>query len=110
MGKRGGKRVCRSRYTIRTYTNLKQGGGRGRGGFGRGGGGGPHPRRNNERTNKADIDRHNEKFERYYNELDLVPKEDQEIFWATMRRDLPNSFRFTGSKAWVRHCFHPDLS
>ena len=49
--------------------------------------------------NKADVDRHNEKYERYYNELGLVPNDDREDFWAAMRRDLPNSFRFTGSKA-----------
>ena len=49
--------------------------------------------------NKADVDRHNEKYERYYDELGLVPKDDREDFWEAMRRDLPNSFRFTGSKA-----------
>lgn len=40
-----------------------------------------------------------DKFEGYYNDLGLVPKEDQDGFWEAMRRDLPNSFRFTGSKA-----------
>ena len=49
--------------------------------------------------NKADVDRHNDKYERYYNELGLVPTDDREDFWQAMRRDLPNSFRFTGSKA-----------
>lgn len=49
--------------------------------------------------NKADVDRHNEKYERYYNELGLVANDDREEFWVAMRRDLPNSFRFTGSKA-----------
>lgn len=49
--------------------------------------------------NKADVDRHNDKYERYYNELGLVPNDDREDFWEAMRRDLPNSFRFTGSKA-----------
>ena len=74
-------------------------GGRGRGGFGRGGEG-PH-RGHRERTNKADIDRHNEKYEKYYNELEIVPKGEQAEFWDAFRRDLPNSFRFTGSKACV---------
>lgn len=49
--------------------------------------------------NKADVDRHNDRYERYYNELGLIPKDDREGFWEAMRRDLPNSFRFTGSKA-----------
>lgn len=49
--------------------------------------------------NKADVDRHNDKYERYYNELGLIPNDDREDFWEAMRRDLPNSFRFTGSKA-----------
>jgi multisite-specific tRNA:(cytosine-C5)-methyltransferase len=49
--------------------------------------------------NKADIDRHNAKYEQYYNELDLVQKNQVEEFWDAFRRDLPNSFRFTGSKA-----------
>ena len=43
--------------------------------------------------------RRNDKFEGYYNDLGLVPQEDQDVFWEAMRRDLPNSFRFTGSKA-----------
>jgi multisite-specific tRNA:(cytosine-C5)-methyltransferase len=50
-------------------------------------------------VNKADVDRHNDRYERYYNELGLIPKDDREEFWEAMRRDLPNSFRFTGSKA-----------
>ncbi|RMZ87439.1 hypothetical protein DV736_g5334, partial [Chaetothyriales sp. CBS 134916] len=80
MGKRGGfKKV-----------------GRGRGG-GSGGGGDRGPRRDN-RTDKASIVRRNEKFEHYYNSLGVVPNDDKEDFWAAMQRDLPNSFRFTGSK------------
>ena len=49
---------------------------------------------------KALIHRHNDKFEQYYDYLELVPKEEQDDFWEHMRRDLPNSFRFTGSKAY----------
>ncbi|KAJ9325450.1 hypothetical protein DTO027B5_5011 [Paecilomyces variotii] len=70
MGKRGGKRS-------------------GRGG-GRGGGG--------QRSSWRDIERHNEKFENYYNELGIIPEEEKEAFWEALRRDLPNSFRFTGSR------------
>ncbi|KAJ5217781.1 uncharacterized protein N7469_011406 [Penicillium citrinum] len=70
MGKRGGKKFNRG---------------------GRGGGGGG-------RTNWSEITRSNEKLERYYNELGIVPEEEKEEFWAAIRRDLPNSFRFTGSR------------
>ncbi|KAJ5819518.1 Methyltransferase (Ncl1) [Penicillium riverlandense] len=45
-----------------------------------------------------DIPKTNEKLERYYNEPGIIPEEDREEFWTTMRRDLPNSFRFTGSR------------
>lgn len=58
---------------------------------GRGGGGGG-------RTNWSEIARTNEKLERYYNELAIVPEEEKDEFWAAIRRDLPNSFRFTGSR------------
>jgi len=40
-------------------------------------------------------------FEKYYNELGIVASEEYEEFWATLRRELPNSFRFTGSKGYV---------
>ena len=40
----------------------------------------------------------NEAYERYYNSLNLVPAGEKDAFWAALRRDLPNSFRFTGSK------------
>ncbi|KAF9890345.1 hypothetical protein FE257_006011 [Aspergillus nanangensis] len=60
---------------------------------GRKGGGG-----RGQRQNWQDLPRTNEKFERYYNEQGLVSAEDQEEFWNALRRDLPNSFRFTGSR------------
>lgn len=73
MGKMGGKK-----------------GGRGRGGGGWHNQGG--------RAEYQDIPRTNAKFEKYYNELGIVPKEEYGEFWKVLRRDLPNSFRFTGSK------------
>ena len=62
------------------------------------------PRRNagghsDERQPKRDVERHNERYRKYYDGLDLVPEEEREAFWAYMKKDLPNSFRFTGSKA-----------
>ncbi|CAG8923966.1 unnamed protein product [Penicillium salamii] len=60
---------------------------------GRGGGGATRTR-----SQWNDIAKDNEKFERYYNEPEFLPEEERELFWATMRKDLPNSFRFTGSR------------
>ena len=43
----------------------------------------------------------NEKLERYYNEAGLVDQDEKDDFWAALKRDLPNSFRFAGSKGSV---------
>jgi multisite-specific tRNA:(cytosine-C5)-methyltransferase len=32
--------------------------------------------------------------------MGIVPEEEKEEFWTAMRRELPNSFRFTGSKGY----------
>ncbi|OAP56493.1 hypothetical protein AYL99_09672 [Fonsecaea erecta] len=80
MGKRGGKKGNR-------------------GGGGGSGGGGPRPQPDNRRNNRLNISRCNDKFEHYYSQLDIVPVEERDAFWEAMRRDLPNSFRFTGSRA-----------
>ncbi|PYH97919.1 S-adenosyl-L-methionine-dependent methyltransferase [Aspergillus ellipticus CBS 707.79] len=58
----------------------------------RGGGGG------RERQNWQAVARENEKFESYYNNQGFIPEEEREAFWDAIRRDLPNSFRFTGSR------------
>ncbi|CAD0027396.1 unnamed protein product [Aureobasidium pullulans] len=67
-------------------------------GKGRGGGG------NNwstERKSYAEVPKVNEQFERLYNDLNIVPEgEEREQFWAALRRELPNSFRFCGSKGY----------
>ena len=45
------------------------------------------------------MNKRNDKFERFYNTLDIVPEgSEREAFWTALRRELPNSFRFTGSK------------
>ncbi|EED22293.1 methyltransferase (Ncl1), putative [Talaromyces stipitatus ATCC 10500] len=46
----------------------------------------------------TDTPKTNEKYESYYNDHGLIPKEEQDAFWAALRRELPNSFRFTGSR------------
>ncbi|KAI2790895.1 Multisite-specific tRNA:(cytosine-C(5))-methyltransferase [Penicillium oxalicum] len=71
----------------------KRGGRKGNRG-GRGGGGG----RSERSTNWQDISRTNEKLEKYYNEPEFIPEEEKEEFWNAIKRDLPNSFRFTGSR------------
>ncbi|KAL4895784.1 S-adenosyl-L-methionine-dependent methyltransferase [Aspergillus ambiguus] len=70
MGKRGGRK----------------GGGRG---------GGP---RSQQRQSWSELPRANAKFEHFYNEQGFIPEEEREEFWNTLRRDLPSSFRFTGSR------------
>ena len=67
----------------------------------RGGGRSGQSRGGTERTPKKDVVRYNEKYCKYYDSLNLVPKEEKEALWKFMGRDLPNSFRFTGSKASV---------
>ena len=78
------------------------GGGRGgpfsRGG-GRGGGGSGGGQRWGSRRPASDIERSNKTYEDYYNGLGIVPDSERESFWEAMRSDLPNSFRFTGSRS-----------
>lgn len=42
--------------------------------------------------------RNNPRFENYYNNLDIIDEEERPDFWNSMRSDLPNSFRFAGSR------------
>jgi multisite-specific tRNA:(cytosine-C5)-methyltransferase len=74
------------------------------GGGGRGGG-------RAQRQNWADLPRTNAKFEQFYNEQGFIPEEEKEEFWNALRRDLPNSFRFTGSRGYViQKIFPADLT
>jgi multisite-specific tRNA:(cytosine-C5)-methyltransferase len=83
----------------RTNQNQGRGGGRGRGkGRGRGGGGGGNRNGWDDRSGYKEIEKKNELFERYYNELNLVEGDERSEFWTALRRELPNSFRFAGSK------------
>ena len=47
------------------------------------------------------VEKHNEKLERYYNGVLSLPEEEKLGFWAALRRELPNSFRFAGSKGYA---------
>ena len=72
----------------------------GRGG-GRGGGGGGQ---RSVRTDYSEVPKANAQYEQYYNELGLVEEAEREDFWTALRRELPNSFRFTGSKGYSISC------
>ncbi|KAI9892011.1 MAG: regulator of (H+)-ATPase in vacuolar membrane [Vezdaea aestivalis] len=63
-------------------------------GRGRGGGGGWQ----NQRVDYKQIPRENAKLQSYYDGLLGLSEEERAEFWAALKRDLPNSFRFCGSK------------
>ncbi|KAG4430162.1 hypothetical protein IFR05_014356 [Cadophora sp. M221] len=78
----------------------KGGRGRGRGGGGRGRGGRDN-RRGGGEDNRVSFDKvpkHNERLERYYNTVLRISNEERGDFWDALKRELPNSFRFAGSK------------
>ena len=60
------------------------------------GGGGQRP----QRTDYTEVPKQNDLFEDYYNELSIVQNSELGEFWSALRRDLPNSFRFTGSRGY----------
>ncbi|KAI0132157.1 NOL1/NOP2/sun family protein [Xylariales sp. AK1849] len=80
MGRRGGRK----------------GGNRGhRGGGGGGGGGGD---RAPPYRSYTEIVKEHEKLERFYNTILPLDDAEKEQFWEALKLDLPNSFRFCGSK------------
>ncbi|RBR07931.1 uncharacterized protein FIESC28_10445 [Fusarium coffeatum] len=66
----------------------KRGGGGGRGGARDSGGWRDYPA----------IPKENEKLQRFYDTLLQLPEEEKNAYWEALRRELPNSFRFCGSK------------
>jgi multisite-specific tRNA:(cytosine-C5)-methyltransferase len=78
-----------------------QGGGRGRGrGNSRGKGQNRSNNRDFGRTEPwSDIKRENELYETYYRQGGFLEEEEFDTMWKHMATDLPNSFRFTGTKA-----------
>ncbi|KAG6036508.1 hypothetical protein E4U41_005639 [Claviceps citrina] len=73
--------------------------GKGRRGGGGGGRGGNSSTANGGGwRDYAPFDKNNEKLENYYNSLLQLPEEEKQQFWEYLRRELPNSFRFTGSR------------
>ncbi|KAH7031225.1 S-adenosyl-L-methionine-dependent methyltransferase [Microdochium trichocladiopsis] len=74
------------------------GGGRGRGGGGGGGRGGDRDRDGGGYRSHSEIKKENERLERFYNSALPLEESERAEFWAALRRELPNSFRFCGSK------------
>ncbi|CBY00502.1 similar to tRNA (cytosine-5-)-methyltransferase ncl1 [Plenodomus lingam JN3] len=70
-----------------------RGKGKGRGG---GGGGGSRDTRSEPWST---IERKNELFESYYRMGGFLEESEFEEMWKTLQADLPNSFRFTGTKS-----------
>ncbi|KAM3542383.1 hypothetical protein ARSEF1564_004675 [Beauveria bassiana] len=66
----------------------RRGGGGGRGGQGGG----------NTWRDYPPLKKENEKLENFYNTLLQLPEEEKQQFWDALKRELPNSFRFCGSK------------
>ncbi|KAF4459755.1 methyltransferase [Fusarium albosuccineum] len=62
----------------------------------RGGGGGG--RAGGEWRDYPVIPKENEKLQRFYDTLLQLPDEEKQAYWEALRRELPNSFRFCGSK------------
>jgi len=51
-----------------------------------------------ERGNYASVTTENALYERFYKESNVVPEEEWEGFWGALKRTLPTTFRFTGSR------------
>ncbi|KAI4115751.1 MAG: hypothetical protein LQ345_003705 [Seirophora villosa] len=51
-----------------------------------------------QRADYEEVKKTNSNYEAYYNHLGIFSDEEKDEFWAALRRELPNSFRFTGSK------------
>lgn len=99
MGKRKGfKKVCSLIFIaptmpLLTFTPSQSG---------RGGG----PQRDRDRQPWTSVGQENELLERLYSESGIIPDNEKKEFWEAMRRDLPSSFRFTGSRGYVTAVWH----
>lgn len=51
-----------------------------------------------QRGNYDSIPSENALYEKFYRESGLIPEEEWEEFWKALKRTLPTTFRFTGSK------------
>ena len=96
-GKRRWSCKCsQSKLTFAQCLTYSQGRGRGKRGGGRGGGGGGRDTRSEP---WSEIQRKNELFESYYRKGGFMDEAEFEEMWKALQQDLPNSFRFTGTKS-----------
>jgi hypothetical protein len=51
-----------------------------------------------ERGNYTSIATENALYERFYKESQILPEDEWEPFWEALKRTLPTTFRFTGSR------------
>ncbi|CCX29922.1 S-adenosyl-L-methionine-dependent methyltransferase [Pyronema domesticum] len=74
----------------------------GKGGFNRNKNGGPKRDRDAHRPGVRGsydtIVSENALYEKYYKEAKVVPEEEWDDFWSALKRTLPTTFRFTGSR------------
>ncbi|KAI0999513.1 Multisite-specific tRNA:(cytosine-C(5))-methyltransferase [Podosphaera aphanis] len=70
----------------------------GRGGRGGNRGGNRGDNHEDNRVSFDKVPKQNEKLERYYNQALGISEEERPAFWEALKRELPNSFRFAGSK------------
>ncbi|KOS17817.1 Multisite-specific tRNA:(cytosine-C(5))-methyltransferase [Escovopsis weberi] len=71
------------------------------GGGGGGGGGGRRERGANTWRDYPALKKENARLQEFYDSLLKLSDEEKEQFWEAFRRELPNSFRFCGSKEYV---------
>lgn len=60
---------------------------------------GPKSNKSDNRGQWVEVNRENEKWENYYKALGLIPEDEWDTFKLFCQRDLPLTFRITGSKA-----------
>ncbi|KAK5998622.1 Multisite-specific tRNA:(cytosine-C(5))-methyltransferase [Cladobotryum mycophilum] len=63
-----------------------------------GGGGGGRDRGGDGWRDYPVLKKENAKLQQFYDTLLELPDEEKELFWDAFKRELPNSFRFCGSK------------
>lgn len=87
-------------FSLLTPSEIQGKRGGGRGGRGRGGRGGGRDNRGGHRPYQTypEVAKENKRLEEYYNTLLQLSEEESKEFWTALRRELPNSFRFCGSK------------
>ena len=105
-----GKRIDRHLQILFNWLIISQGKGRrGGGGGGRGGGGGGGGARDSSWRSYPAIVKEHQNLQRFYDTLLQLPDEEKQQYWDALRRELPNSFRFCGSKGLVARSLAHDL-